>query len=175
MMKYVALLRGIGPSNPNMHGSQLKAAAESAGFKNVQALLSSGNVIFESNIADQAKIEDRLEKTWPAELGFNSMTIVRSQQQLQALVDVDPYKGAMHSNKKTYLLVTFFKTPPNPLPKDNYYALSGVNALCSSLDSSTLGTPDFMAKIDKQFGKDQITSRTWLTIQRVLAKMELAR
>lgn len=170
-MKYVALLRGIGPSNPNMHGAKLKEATEAAGFKNVQTLLASGNVIFESNIKDQAKIEATLEKIWPAKLGFNSMSIVRSQAQLQALVDADPYKGKEHSNRKTYLLVTFFKTPPKTAPKDNYYSVLGVNALCNTIDNSNLGTPDFMAKLDKEFGKGQITSRTWLTIQRILKKM----
>jgi uncharacterized protein (DUF1697 family) len=170
-MKYVALLRGIGPSNPNMHGAKLKEAAESAGYKNVQTLLSSGNVIFESASADQAKIEATLEKTWPAKLGFNSMTIVRSQSQLQALVNANPYKGSQHS-RSSYLLVTFFKTPPNAPPAVNYYKISDVNALCSNLNNTAeLGTPDFMAKLDKQFGKDHITSRTWLTIQRILARM----
>jgi uncharacterized protein (DUF1697 family) len=169
-MKYVAFLRGIGPSNPNMHGAKLIEAAEAAGFKKVQTLLSSGNVIFESEIGDQAKIEAKLEKVWPAKLDFKSMTIVRSRQQLQALVKADPYKGVEHSNHKTYLLVTFFKTPAKTKP-DNYYETSGVNALCSTIDSSQSGTPDFMAKLDKRFGKDQITSRTWLTIHRVLKKM----
>lgn len=175
VMKYVALLRGIGPSNPNMHGAKLKEAAESAGLKKVRTLLSSGNVIFESGIQDQKKIEEMLEKIWPARLGFNSMSIVRSQFQLQALVDANPYKGAEHSNKKTYLLVTFFKEPPKPAPKDNYYTVEDVNALCSTIDASILGTPDFMAKADRQYGKDQITSRTWLTIQRILAKMNQAK
>jgi uncharacterized protein (DUF1697 family) len=170
-MKYVALLRGIGPSNPNMHGSKLKMAAEQAGFKNVQTLLASGNVIFESSLSDQAKIESKLEKTWTAVLGFNSMTIVRNQQQLQALVDINPYKGAQHSNKKTYLLVTFFKSPPQTPPTKNYYDNLGVNALCSTIDNSNLGTPDFMAKLDKEWGKNQITSRTWLTVHRILKKM----
>ena len=170
-MKYVALLRGIGPSNPNMHGAKLKAAVESAGFKNVQTLLASGNVIFESDIKDQAKLESILEKTWPAKLGFNSMTIVRSQAQLQALVDADPYKGATHSNKKTYLLVTFFRSLPEQSMPANFYKAFGVNALCNTIDASGPGTPDFMAKLDRQFGKDQITSRTWLTVQRVLTKM----
>lgn len=174
-VKYVALLRGIGPSNPNMHGAKLKEAAEAAGFKNVQTLLSSGNVIFESDIKDRAKIEDKLEKTWPAKLGFNSMTIVRSQFQLQALVDADPYKGAEHSNKKTYLLVTFFKSPPISSLGKNYYDISDVNALCNTIDSTKSGTPDFMAKADRQYGKDRITSRTWLTIQRILAKMNQAK
>ncbi|HET7827305.1 MAG TPA: hypothetical protein VFK97_00360, partial [Candidatus Saccharimonadales bacterium] len=83
-----------------------------------------------------------------------------------------PYKGAEHSNKKTYLLVTFFKSAPETPPANNYYGVSGVNALCSTLDSTSLGTPDFMAKLDRQYGKGQITSRTWLTVQRILAKME---
>ena len=154
-----------------MHGSKLKAAAESAGFKNVQTLLASGNVIFESSITDQAKLEAMLEKTWPAELGFNSMTIIRSQNQLKALVKADPYEGAKHSNKKTYLLVTFFKSSPKT-SLENYYKDLAVNAQCNTIDSSELGTTDFMAKLDKQFGKDQITSRTWLTVQRIIKKME---
>lgn len=171
-MKYVALLRGIGPSNPNMHGAKLKETAEAAGFKNVQTLLASGNIIFESGISDQAKIEATLEKIWPERLDFNSMTIVRSQKQLEGLVKADPYKGAEHSNRKTYLLVTFFKTAPKTPPSKDYHSVLGVNALCNTIDNSGLGTPDFMAKLDKQFGKDQITSRTWLTIHRILAKME---
>ena len=173
MTKYVALLRGIGPSNPNMHGSKLVAAIKAAGFKNPQSLLASGNVIFESTDTDQAKIEAKLERIWPKELGFNSMTIVRSQSQLQALVDADPYKGAQHSNQKTYLLVTFFKTPPPSPTTANYQTKLGVNAICNSLDNSGANpdTPKFMAQLDKQYGKDQITSRTWLTIQRILKKM----
>jgi len=171
-MKYVAFLRGIGPSNPNMRGAKLKEAAESAGFKNVETLLASGNVIFESGIDDPARIESKLEKTWPAKLGFDSMTIVRSRRQLEDLVKADPYKGAEHSNRATYLLVTFFKSAPDPAPEKDYYKISDVNALCNTIDASGLGTPDFMAKLDKWFGKDQITSRTWLTIQRVLKKMD---
>jgi len=172
-MKYVALLRGIGPGNPKMHGAKLKWAMEELGFKNVQTLLSSGNVIFESSVKDAAKLEAKIQAAWPKKLGFNSMTIVRSQAQLEALAAADPYKGAAHGNiSKSYLLVTFFKSPPAQEPQENYYRTLGVNALCSSVDNSgDLKTPNFMADLDKQFGKDQITSRTWLTVQRILAKM----
>ena len=175
MTKYVALLRGIGPSNPHMHGANLKATAESLGLSNVQMLLSSGNVLFESNSKDQAKLETMLEKAWPQKLGFTSRTIVRSQQQLQSLLNADPYKGARHANlSKSYQLVTFFRTPPKTPPKENYYTVLGVNALCSSLDNSGSNpdTPKFMAQLDKQYDEDQITSRTWLTINRILKKME---
>lgn len=169
MTKYVALLRGIGPSNPNMHGSKLKSVLEDLGFSNVQTLISSGNVLFESGSNDMAAMEAKIEKAWPAKLGFNSTTIIRSQTQLQALVGQDPYKGATHS-RESYLLVTFFKHPQKGL-KENYYKVKNVNALCSVIDTTTAKTPDFMAKLERHFSKD-LTSRTWNTVQRILKKME---
>jgi len=168
MTKYVALLRGIGPANPNMHGSKLKSVLEELGFQNIQTLISSGNVLFESDSKDIAAMEAMIEKAWPIKLGFNSTTIIRNQAQLQALVDLNPYKGAEHS-RQSYLLVTFFKQPPSGV-KENYFSADGVNALCSVIDTTTAKTPDFMAKLEKSFGKD-MTSRTWNTVQRILNKM----
>jgi len=169
MTKYVALLRGIGPSNPNMRGAKLKEVAEGLGFKNVQPLLSSGNLIFESNTEDQVKMEALMEEAWLAKLGFSSLTIIRSQQQLQALATAKPYKDVEHS-RENYQLVTFFKLPPQSAG-DNFYNALGVNAICTTLDTTAAKTPDFMAKLERQFGKN-ITSRTWKTINRILAKME---
>src|SRR5581483_8879431 len=108
MPKYVALLRGIGPSNPNMHQKKLEGVLEELGFSNVKTIISSGNVVFESPLKDIAKLEDKIERAWPAKLGFNSMTIVRSREQLKALVDKKPYGSTEHS-RENYLLVTFFK------------------------------------------------------------------
>jgi len=169
-VKYVALLRGIGPSNPNMHGAKLKGVLEDLGFKNVQTIISSGNVIFESDSKDIAKLEETIQEAWPKKLGFNSTTIVRSQEQLQALVAQDPYKGVGHS-RESYQLVTFFKNAPKKMDSPNFYNNLGVNALCSVIDTTASKTPDFMVKLERQFGKD-ITSRTWLTIHRILTKFE---
>lgn len=169
MAKYVALLRGIGPANPNMHGGKLKSVLEDLGFDGVQTLISSGNVLFESGLTDIAAMEAEIEKAWPAKLGFHSTTIIRSQVQLQALVNQDPYNGAAHG-RESYLLVTFFKQPPHGL-KEKYYGIKGVNALCSVIDTTADKTPDFMAKLERRFSKD-ITSRTWNTVQRILKKME---
>jgi uncharacterized protein (DUF1697 family) len=169
MIKYVAFLRGIGPGNPNMHGSKLKSVLEDLGFTNVSTLISSGNVIFESGINDSSKIEKMLEAAWPEKLGFNSMTIVRSEAQLKALVAQKPYKELTH-NRDTYLLVTFFKNPPKKTG-DNYYKKLEVNALCSNINTNTTKTPDLMSKLEREYSKE-ITSRTWNTIQRVLKKME---
>lgn len=49
MTTYVALLRGILPLNPNMHNQKLRGVFEKLGFSNVHTVISSGNVIFETN------------------------------------------------------------------------------------------------------------------------------
>ncbi len=155
-MRYVALLRGIGPTNPNMKGERLKAIFESLGFKNVHPVIASGNIVFDSPSKNMPALEAKIENALPAQLGFTSTTIVRSREELEALVRKDPFKG-VRDEKPNYLLVTFFKDRRAPL---------------STVIKLTEGrTPDFMAKMDRAHGK-MITSRTWKTIGRILKKME---
>lgn len=178
MTTYVALLRGIGPTNPNMKSSKLKGFFEELGFRNVRTVITSGNVIFESQSTDTRTMAQALEEALPQKLGFTSTLIIRSRTQLQALVDQDPYRAVVHSHK-TYLLVTFFKKAPDitmklPYRPDNKpYVLLGKidDALYGSVDLTKGKTPDYMVWLERQFGKD-LTSRTLKTIQRILAKMD---
>ncbi len=155
-MRYVALLRGIGPSNPNMHQSKLKVFFESLGFTNVHPVISSGNVIFDSPSKSAAALEKKIETALPLKLKFTSTTIVRSQTELEALIKRNPYKG-VKDEKPNYLLVTFFK---DRRPE-----------LASVIIAEAKNTIKFMAELDKKY-KKAFTSRTWKTVHRILKKME---
>src|SRR5579864_6685747 len=122
MIKYAAFLRGIGPGNPNMRQEKLKWFFEQLGFTNVKAVISSGNVIFESRSKNVANLESKIEKFLPKYLGFNSMTIIRSQQDLEKIIKEKPFK-AMEHGTKSYLLVTFIKNKPKAI--FNVYDLTG--------------------------------------------------
>lgn len=172
---YVALLRGIAPSGKNMQNEKLRGVFEELGFKDVVSVVSSGNVVFSSAMRSPRKIEQMLEKAWPEKLGFQSTTIVRSQSELLALVKKDPFKGFSHS-PKTSLNVTFLQSiPENGKSLDDGRGYQVVQSyereICSVVDTTTAKTPDLMRLLEKKFGK-QITTRTWQTVQRVLAKME---
>ncbi|HEY9481210.1 MAG TPA: DUF1697 domain-containing protein [Candidatus Paceibacterota bacterium] len=158
MTTYVALLRGIMPTNPNMKSEKLKVAFESLGFKNVATVIASGNVVFDSSSKNSGALETKIEKTLPEKLGFKSTTIIRSKDELLQLVAKDPFKG-VKDEKPNYLVVTFFK--------DRTPELASVIDI-SSPDGRT---PSFMAQIEKKHGK-QITTRTWKTVARILKKME---
>ncbi len=156
MTTYVALLRGIMPTNPNMKGERLKAVFESLGFESVSTVIASGNVVFDSASKDTAALEAKIEKELPRQLGFTSTTIIRSQEELEQLVKKNPFKG-VKDEKPNYLVVTFFKDRKKEL--------------CTVLDLSGAKTPDFMRRIEKEYGKE-ITTRTWKTVGRILKRME---
>jgi uncharacterized protein (DUF1697 family) len=178
MAKYVALLRGIGPGNPNMRNDKLRRVFEAAGFSNVRSVISSGNIVFESDRTDIPAIETEIEQAIATELGFTTTAIVRSQAQLQALVDANPYGDLTHA-AGTYLLVTFFKKPtrvPFELPYQPggkpYQLLRVVdNTLFTVSDNTNIKTNDVMVWLEKEFSK-AISSRTWLTIRRILLKFD---
>ena len=178
MTKYVALLRGIAPMNPNMRNDKLRGVFEKLGFENVKTVISSGNVIFESPSRGVKKLEETIEGAFPKQLGFTSTTIIRSRAQLQKLVDKNPFKGMEHSQKSS-LNVTFLKKKKRthirfPHKIDNRdYELLGMydGAICSVIDLTSEKTPDLMIWLEKQFGKE-ITTRTWKTVERILKAME---
>lgn len=154
-MKYVALLRGIMPMNPNMKSTKLKEFFESLGFENVQTVIASGNILFDSPSADITSLEEKIEKELPRRLGFTSSTIIRSQDEIKALIDKNPFKN-VKDEKPNYLVVTFFKEPRKEV--------STVIDLTKS-DGSTM-----MRMLEKEYGK-AITTRTWKTVHRILIKM----
>lgn len=178
MAKYAALLRGIGPGNPNMRNDKLRGVFESLGFLNVQTVISSGNVLFESNSADIPALEEKIEKAISSRLGFHSTTIIRSLEQLQQTSANDPFADIEHS-PTNYLTVTFLKKElPTDLrlpyqPPGKSYTLLAMRgqAIYSVVDLTGSRAPDFMVWLEKQFSKE-ITTRTWKTVNRILAKLD---
>ena len=154
-MRYVALLRGIMPMNPNMRGEKLREVFESLKFTNVHTVIASGNVVFDSPSKSAAALEKKIEDALPKQLKFTSTTMVRSQKEIELLVKKNPFKG-VKDEKPNYLLVTFFKDHRKEL--------------CSVIDVTSSDSPKFMSDLEKKYSK-AITSRTWKTVHRILKKM----
>lgn len=178
-MKYAAFLRGIGPSDPNMRNEKLREVFAGLGFEHVQSLLSSGNLLFESDESDIPQLESRIEKALRHNLHIKSTVFIRKQAELQELVDKKPFGNRSHK-PETYLTVTFVKHLPKSVPSTPLetpgksstvlHIDAEVRAICTVTDNTAAKTPNFMSWLEKQFGKD-VTTRTWNTMQRVLKKM----
>lgn len=155
MKTYAAFLRGIMPSNPNMRNEKLKTVFESLGFKNVQTVISSGNLIFSANSKNISALETKIEKELLKQLGIKCPAFIRSKEDLKKMINKKPFKDNVHS-PKTYLLVSFLRKPPFEI--------------YTTVNLNDKKTPDFMREIDKKYNKE-VTSRTWKTVERIYSKI----
>lgn len=167
MPRFTAFLRGVSPMNAKM--PELKAAFESAGFANVRTVLSSGNVVFDTDLADERAIERRVEETMACRLGRSFYTVVRPCAHLEALVSLDPYAahGIPPQAKRVITFMREARAPRVALPLAQGFASvflqQGREAFSAYLPSDE--GPVFMRLIEQAFGKD-VTTRTVETVVR---------
>lgn len=170
-MKYVAFLRGINNAGGNfIKMNALKKEFESIGFKNVKTILASGNVVFDSQDTDELRLSEEISTKLQKLLGRKTSVIVRSVDLLKELHDRNPFK-AVKATSNTKNCVTFMPDPRKKLqkPKTNDFKILSMSngAICATFEwSKEKGTVDYMAFMEKEYGKE-ITTRFWNTISRI--------
>src|SRR4029079_10453816 len=113
MPRYAAFLRGVSPMNAKM--PELKRAFEKAGFDEVKTVLGSGNVVFSARAASDTALQRRAEAAMQEHLGRAFATIVRSVDELKALLAEDPF--AQHRlPPAAKRIVTFLREAPARTP-----------------------------------------------------------
>jgi len=148
----------------------LKRAFERAGFTDVKTILGSGNLVFSAPKAKPTSLEKKAESAMQAELGRTFMTIVRPVDELQKLLESDPYrpfKVAPDAKR----VVTFLRNGcvsklKLPIEEDGARVLVLIGGEAFTAYTRTATGPVFMKLIEGCFGKDQ-TTRTWETVIKV--------
>jgi uncharacterized protein (DUF1697 family) len=180
MTNYAAFLRGINVGGHKLVSMQkLKKVFESLGFKNVQTLLASGNVVFEAQSLSGAAlgpiIEEKLKNIFGHEIGV----LIRTIDELKRLSESQPFKG-IDVTPQTRLYVTFLSEKsksslkiPYASPDKSFRILRlSTREVCSVLILSPASrSVDVMNVLEKEFGH-KITTRNWNTVVRVLKTQE---
>jgi uncharacterized protein (DUF1697 family) len=166
--RYVALLRGITPTNAKMPA--LKAAFEAAGFADVKTVLGSGNLVFTARRSTDEALQRKAEAAMTRSLGRSFLTIVRSIDTLRELLDADPFAD-FDVAPGAKRVVTFLRNAPATaaalppaLEGARIHAVAGREVFTSYVRGPK--TPVFMTLIERTFGKEQ-TTRTWDTVQKI--------
>ena len=168
MTRYLALLRGVNLGKRQVKSADLKLAFEAMGFAKVKTLLASGNVLFDAEHADRKAIEAALEQ----QFGFDIGTVLRSQDDIRALIAADPFNGRQE-DADTKLYVTFVedmnaRTLPTPCTVEGDFEVvhltdGEIFILAFRMPNGRFG--EGMDVIWKHFGKKRLwTSRNWNTV-----------
>lgn len=172
---HAALLRAV---NLGPHGkiamSDLKDLATAAGLSSVKTLLASGNLVFESKKTGSA-LEKLLEKELAAKHSLSTSVMVRSSEELAAIVEANPYP-AMAKKDPGHLVVVFMKSSPSPAALEELRGaikgketveLVGKNLYACYPDG--IGRSKLTAAlIDKKLGCAG-TGRNWNTVLKLVA------
>jgi uncharacterized protein (DUF1697 family) len=121
MPRHIAFLRAINVGGHTVKMDRLRSLFEALGLKNVQTVIASGNVLFDST-AKGAALETRIERHLEKELGYAVDTFVRSPSELASIVAHDPFAGSRQRTSESGLYIGFLKATP---PADVCRAVDG--------------------------------------------------
>ncbi len=168
-MFYIAFLRGINVGgNKKVGMEELKKTFSSLGFKNVQTILNSGNVVFGTDSLNLTSAQNLIEETLEKTFGFKIPVLLRTAIDIKKLIDSDPFKN-IPVTTQTRLYVTFLPAGKSLISSGNDLKIVQIthSEVCSFLIiSSHKTTTDMMKLFEKTWGTS-ITTRNWNTIVRI--------
>ena len=178
MNVYVALLRGINVGGSNLiRMPALKGCFEAQGLRGVSTYIQSGNVLFTAGRSNPDALTQQIEKALSKTFAYQSRVVLRSLEQMQAIVEGAP-KGFGTRPAAYRYDVIFLKHPltadeamksitMNP-DVDRVVAGDGV------LYASRLTSKAAQSRLNRIVGKPAyqfMTIRNWNTTGKLLALM----
>lgn len=169
--QYVAFLRGINVGrNTTVKMEELKKAFAELGFTSVRTVLNSGNVIFEGSPESILTLTGKIEERLKQKFGFDIKVLLRSGEEIRELIASNSFKDCQvtpDTRLNVTLLPESAKASLENSGKDFQILSQTAREICwLVILSPGHRTPEAMAALEKQFGK-QITTRTWNTILKI--------
>jgi uncharacterized protein (DUF1697 family) len=113
MTKYVALLRAVNVGGTGkLPMTELKSMCESSGFLNARTYIASGNVVFESKLAEAA-VKAKLERCMATYAGKPVDVLVRTGPEMAAVLAANPFKS--HAPNQTVAIFLDERPPKGAL------------------------------------------------------------
>jgi len=144
MTKYVALLRAVNVGGTGkLPMTELKAMCDSSGFVNARTYIASGNVVFESKLAESA-VKAKLEKCLASYAGKPVEVLVRTGPEMAAILAKNPFK----SRAPNATVAIFLDERP---PKDALKTITG-----QAEEEVALGTREIYVHYGAGMGRSKL-------------------
>jgi uncharacterized protein (DUF1697 family) len=113
MTRYIAFLRAINVGGHTVRMETLRDLFTAHGFANVETFIASGNVIFESRLKADPRVEKEIERRLESALGYGVATFVRSDAEVRAISCYQAFSNAALKDSQS-LNIGFLRDPLNP-------------------------------------------------------------
>ena len=175
MSRYFAFLRGINVGGHRIKMDRLRELVEALGFAQVETFIASGNVIFSSASHDADAMEGRIGDHLHAALGYEVVTRIRSQSELEGIAAFEP-KDPAAADQSVYVILLAeeadgeLRQKLDGLSTDtDRFEFSGREAYWL-IRGKLSESPLFTMGLAKMTGGTSTTMRNMTTLRRLLAK-----
>lgn len=175
-MRYIAFLRAINVGGHVVRMEELRRHLGAAGLRDVETLIASGNIVFESRSTSERALEQKIEKALEDALGYAVGTFVRSPAELAEVARATPF-GAGEPAEGHTLHVMFLR---EPLPTERVASLRALSTPNDRADA--IGREAYWLRIERckaseqfaiRLGKalgSEATARNVTTVRRIVQK-----
>lgn len=175
-MKFCAFLRGVNVNGTSMKMKDVGDVFSNSGMKNVQSLLASGNILFESPI-DAETLKPILEKAMSEAFSYDAFLFVRSLEDIEMIVENMPFETKEDFNNYVFIsgkntaqeLLIHFENAKN---KDQESATIVKDVFYWQTPKGNTLKSDFGKILGKKNLKDKLTSRNFNTIEKIVNKLK---
>ncbi|MGF7231625.1 DUF1697 domain-containing protein [Arachidicoccus sp.] len=91
-MQYIIFLRGVNVGGRTIKMADLKACIEKAGYKEVQTVLQTGNVILETYEVKAEKLQQKIEALLSATFAYAARVLAITPEELEGILQGSPFK-----------------------------------------------------------------------------------
>ena len=175
MARYVALLRAVNlGEHKKLAMPALRDLLGGLGYADVATYLQSGNAVFTAPEPDASRVAADIEERLAAELGLATEVILRTAEELRAVVDRNP----MEVGDPARYTVWFLLEPPAPT------WLDGLDVAAFAPEEMRAGRREIYLNLPNGIGRAKLpvalgrrlkvpaTMRNWRTVTSLLALAE---
>lgn len=173
-MRYIALLRGINVGGRQVKMERLRALFTEVGLANVRTYIQTGNVFFDTEESDRYALSAAIEAHLLEALGFAVPTFLRTVEELERSVALDPFKDMAVADDMR-LTIVFAPSPiPASLDLPSWSARRDMQIVTANeLDAFVIwyiinGRPPSEGKFLERALGGQVTSRFFHTTAKIL-------
>jgi len=171
--RYVVLLRGINVGRAKRVAmADLRELLGGLGYTDVRTHLQSGNAVVTGDEADPAKHATRIRTAITDRLGLDLRCLVRTADELRAVIDGHPLAAVAGDGSK--MMALFLSTAPNhallgthdPIELDPDNARLGDRVIYQWCPDGVLAAPPISTFVERNLGVD-VTGRNWNTVTKL--------
>jgi len=179
MKTYIALLRGINVSGHKLIKMELlRNVLHELDFKNISTYIQSGNILFQSDIDDKAKLGHQISGIIVKHFGFDVPVTVVTPDELRKIIKDNPYAGQkIEDPAQPY--VAFLSEAPTVHALDLFKVIDFKNDTFITIDKTmylfyadSAGNTKLSNAIIESKLKLKATTRNWKTINKLIELSE---